>query len=65
MDQLHAERPDDCKLIRQTELHAEYTVPKKWVKVRPPRFVSDEQKALMSERSKALWEQKRQSETEE
>ena len=43
---LAAERPQDCRLVR--ECHdgqaQEYTVPKGWIKVRPPRVASEAQK---------------------
>ena len=33
-------------------------VPKRWVKVSPPRKVSDENKAKFAERAKKMWEEK-------
>lgn len=47
---------DNSEAVKVTsrEGYAEYTIPKKWIKVRPPRKMSDEQKALASERMKAI-----------
>ena len=51
---LSESRPDDCKFMRTypDETAVEFEVPKKWVKVSPPRFVSDETRAAMAERFK-------------
>ncbi len=57
-EKLIAERPDDVKVVRQYEDMLEIEVPKKWIKVRPPRKVSDEQRAAASERLKAAREKK-------
>lgn len=46
----------DMKLIRRTEDFAEYSLPKKWIKVAFPRQYSDEQRAEMAERMKAARE---------
>lgn len=43
----------DMKLIRRGEDFAEYSLPKKWIKVAFPRQYSDEQRAEMAERMKA------------
>lgn len=55
---LAEEYPDDVKITGEDEytLFAEF--PKKWVKIRPPRFVSDEQRKKASERLKAYRESK-------
>lgn len=52
LDGLTAARPDECKLLRQFPdgIGMEYEVPKKWVKVSPPRFMSEESKAANAER---------------
>lgn len=55
--------PDDCKRefdTWQPEGSVDYTVPKKWIKINPPRFVSDKQKALSSLRMKAMQARKRE-----
>lgn len=46
----------DMKLIRRGEYFAEYSLPKKWIKVAFPRQYSDEQRAEMAERMKAARE---------
>lgn len=43
----------DMKLIRRGEDFAEYSLPKKWIKVAFPRQYSDEQRAEMAERMRA------------
>lgn len=40
----------DMKLIRRGDDFAEYSLPKKWIKVTFPRQYSDEQRAEMAER---------------
>lgn len=55
LDKRLAEMPD-MKLIRRGEDFAEYSLPKKWIKVAFPRQYSDEQKAEMAERMKAARE---------
>ena len=54
LDGLTAARPDECKLLRRFPdgVGVEYEVPKKWVKVSPPRFVSEETRAALAERAK-------------
>lgn len=46
----------DMKLIRRGEDFAEYSLPKKWIKVAFPRQYSDEQRAEMAERMKTARE---------
>lgn len=46
----------DMKFIRRGEDFAEYSLPKKWIKVAFPRQYSDEQRAEMAERMKAARE---------
>lgn len=46
----------DMKLIRRGEDFAEYSLPKRWIKVSFPRQYSDEQRAEMAERMKAARE---------
>lgn len=48
LDKLAADRPNDCKLYRVShdgQAAAEFYVPKWWIKVSPPRTVSDAQRA--------------------
>lgn len=47
LEQLAQERPDDCRL-EQTGHNGEavdYIIPKRWVKITPPRVASEAQKA--------------------
>lgn len=55
LDKRLVEMPD-MKLIRRGEDFAEYSLPKKWIKVAFPRQYSDEQRAEMAERMKAARE---------
>lgn len=43
----------DIKLIRRGECFAEYSLPKKWIKVSFPRQYSDEQRAEIAKRMRA------------
>lgn len=46
-----AERcPDDVKIIKQTDDYIEVDVPKRFLKVSPPRFVSEEQREASRKR---------------
>ena len=42
--------------VNQLESAYEFTVPKKWIKVKPPRKVSAENREKMSQRAKKMWE---------
>lgn len=57
-EKLIEERPEEVKVIKRNEDLLEIEVPKKWVKVRPPRKMSDEQREAASERLKAVREKK-------
>lgn len=47
LDKLAQERPEDCKVDRVSHDGAatDFTIPKAWVKIRPPRIASEAQKA--------------------
>ena len=47
--------PDDVHIRGQRDGAIEATRPKSWVKIRPPRQLSDEQREAMAERGKALY----------
>lgn len=51
---LAEEYPDDVKVINKTDDMVEVTFPKKWVKIRPPRKLTEEQRVNAVERGKAL-----------
>lgn len=54
--QLATEYPDEVKILHQAEDMVEATVPKSWVKIRPPRKLTDEQREALVERGRALAE---------
>lgn len=54
--QLAEEYPDDVHIIRQSDDMVEATLPKKWIKIRPPRKLTDEEREIMVERGKKLAE---------
>ncbi|VYT17496.1 Uncharacterised protein [uncultured Anaerotruncus sp.] len=50
LNQLAQERPEDCTLKAARENGAvDYLIPKRWVRVRPPRVASEAQKAASRE----------------
>lgn len=53
MKKLAESEPDKVKLIKQDANGADFIVPKSWVKIRPPRKISDEQRQAAAERLKA------------
>ena len=48
------EFPDDLKIISKRDDMGEVTFPKKWVKIRPPRKLTEEQRVNAVERGRAL-----------
>ncbi|MCC8075641.1 MAG: hypothetical protein LIO95_06860 [Clostridiales bacterium] len=53
LEALANERPENCRLSRTFPSGAvEYTVPKQWVKLTPPRQMSAEQREAMRERGR-------------
>lgn len=51
---LAEEYPDDVKIISKRDDMVEVTFPKKWVKIRPPRKLTEEQRVNALERGRAL-----------
>lgn len=51
---LAEEYPDDVKIINKRDDMVEVTFPKKWVKIRPPRKLTEEQRVNAVERGRAL-----------
>lgn len=51
---LAEEYPDDVKIISKRDGMVEVTFPKKWVKIRPPRKLTEEQRVNAVERGRAL-----------
>lgn len=58
LEKLAEQYPDDVILESKDENSCTYTVPKKWVKIRPPRKISDEQREKAAERIKQ-WRESR------
>ena len=52
--ELANEYPDDVKIIAQREDMVEATLPKSWIKVRPPRKMTEEERQKLVERGRAL-----------
>ena len=46
--------PGEVSIVRQDADSVEAVLPKKWVKIRPPRAMTEEQRAALVERGKAL-----------
>lgn len=63
--QLAEEYPDEVRINKQEEDMLDVDVPKSWVKIRPPRRLSDEQRAALAERGRNLYEKYRQSQLAE
>lgn len=51
---LAEEYPDDVKIISKRDDMVEVTFPQKWVKIRPPRKLTEEQRVNAVERGRAL-----------
>lgn len=63
--QLAEEYPDEVHINKKEEDMIDVDIPKSWVKIRPPRRLSDEQKAALAERGRNLYEKYRQSQLAE
>lgn len=63
--QLAEEYPDEVHINKQEVDMIDVDIPKSWVKIRPPRRLSDEQKAALAERGRNLYEKYRQSQLAE
>lgn len=46
----------DIKLIKEDEYSKTFVCPKKWVKIKMPRIISEEERQIMKERGKAMYE---------
>ena len=62
---LAEEYPDDVKIISKRDDMVEVTFPKKWVKIRPPRKLTEEQRVNAVERGRALAAEKRAAKSNE
>ena len=60
------ERPDEVKLMAENkDGSAFFHIPISYVKVSPPRKVSEEQKKAAGERFRRMWEEKRETEEDQ
>ena len=60
------ERPDEVKLmVENNDGSAFFHIPINYIKVSPPRKVSDEQRKAAGERFKKMWEEKREMEEDQ
>ena len=51
---LARDRPEDCRLVKASRGRAvDYTIPKSWIKIVPPRTASEAQKAALARARKA------------
>ena len=60
LSKLHKERPDECKLVKNSEVgYVEYDLPKKWLKLVSTRRLSEKQNETLEKmRSKLKINQK-------
>lgn len=60
---LARERPDEVKVVSENEDGSAFLhIPINYVKISPPRKVSDEQKEAASKRFKQMWENRQKNE---
>ena len=54
LEKLVADRPEECRLEKVSRFYeaVDYTVPKVWVRIYPPRQISEEQRVAMAEKLK-------------
>ena len=64
IEKLMGEYPDEVKLVRKTDDDIQVELPKKWVKITPPRKVSEEQKERLREWAKTVGFKKKVETTE-
>ena len=61
-----AERPDEVKVMAvNTDGSAFFHIPINYIKVSPPRKVSEEQREAAGERFRKMWEEKREMEEDQ
>ena len=60
------ERPDEVKLmVENNDGSAFFHIPINYIKISPPRKVSDEQRKAAGERFRKMWEEKRETEEDQ
>ena len=55
-----AEQDANISILKEGDDWKEYLFPKKWVKIRPPRSMSEEQRLAAADRMKQMREEKKQ-----
>lgn len=58
MDDLSRDNPS-VQVVKRIDDYGEYSLPKKWVKVNPPRQLSEERKQKLTEQLRAINEAKK------
>lgn len=58
LKKLAEKRPDDVRIKKEDEYTLFVELPAKWISIRTPRVMTEEQKASASERFKKYWEEK-------
>ena len=55
LESLALDRPEDCRLVKASRSGraVDYTIPKSWIKIVPPRTASEAQKAALARARKA------------
>ena len=54
LEALARDRPEDCRLVKvsRSGRAVDYTIPKSWIKIAPPRIASEAQRHLLQELGK-------------
>lgn len=64
LEKLMEQYPDEVKLVCKTDDDIQVELPKKWVKIKPPREMSEEQKERLRELAKTVGFKKKVETTE-
>lgn len=59
---LHKSNPDDVLIVRDDKYGTEFAIPRRWVTIRKPRAVSEEQRRASAERFAMYRAQKKEEE---
>lgn len=52
LEKLMEQYPDEVKLVRKTDDDIQVELPKKWIRIKPPREMSEEQRQKCAERAR-------------
>ena len=52
------EHPDEVTMVDDDDCSSDFKLPKKWIKVRPPKQMSEEAKKAAAERMREYWDNK-------